>query len=237
MKVLIFNEFMHEKLSESVSAIYPNGIHNTIADALKCDDISIKTVTLDDENCGITESVLNDTDVLIWWGHMGHDRVPNEVSRLVQQAVLKGMGFIALHSSHLSKPFTTLMGTSCTLKCSDNERERLWVTAPSHPIAQGLPEHFELAHEELYGEFFDVPTPDDIVFIGWFAGGEVFKSGCTFTRGYGKIFYFQPGHEDYPTYHDKNIIKVLQNAVRWAAPTTRISEMGCPCYESLEVKK
>lgn len=236
MNVLIFNEYMHEKLDEHVRSIYPNGIHGTIADALKCDDIKVKTVTLDDPDCGITDSLLDETDVLLWWGHMGHDKVPDHVSNMVKNAVWRGMGFIPLHSAHQSKPFIALMGTSGCLKWRDNDRERLWITDPSHPIAKGLPEHFELACEEMYGEFFDIPKPDEVVFIGWFAGGEVFRSGCTFTRGRGRIFYFQPGHEYNPTYHDKNIQQVLRNAVRWAAPSTRVSELGCPMYEALEKK-
>ena len=55
--------------------------------------------------------------------------------------------------------------------------------------------------------------------VSWFAGGEVFRSGCCFNRGHGRIFYFRPGHETYPTYYDENVIRVITNAVRWCAPT------------------
>jgi trehalose utilization protein len=234
MNILIYNEFVHERTNESVKSIYPEGIHRAISDAVDFKDSCIKVLTLNDVNEKLDEDLLNETDVLIWWGHKKHSEVSDRVSDIVKIAVLKGMGFIALHSAHMSKPFVALMGTSCTLKWREGDRERLWVTNPNHPIAKGLPEHFELPQEEMYGEFFDIPKPDDVVFTGWFAGGEVFRSGCTFTRGYGKIFYFQPGHEEYPIYYDENIKKVLQNAVKWAAPSKRISELNCPNPKSLE---
>ncbi|MBQ8312966.1 MAG: ThuA domain-containing protein, partial [Clostridia bacterium] len=75
---------------------------------------------------------------------------------------------------------------------------------------------------EMYGECFDIPRPDDIIFIGWFAGGQVFRSGVTFTRGRGKIFYFQPGHEEAPVYEHPDIQRIITNAVRWAAPLCRL---------------
>ena len=144
------------------------------------------------------------------------------------------MGLIVLHSGHFSKIFRRLMGTSCSLKWRDGARERLWCANPGHPIAQGLPEHFELDVEEMYGEFFDIPEPLETVFIGWFNGGEVFRSGVTFRRGLGNVFYFQPGHEANPTFHNENIQKVITNAVRWAAPATKKPEIICPCVEPLE---
>jgi trehalose utilization protein len=234
MNILIYNEFIHENECENIKSIYPKGIHSAISNAVKSESNCVKVLTFNDINDKLDEDLLNETDVLIWWGHIKHAEVSDRVSDLVKNAVLKGMGFIALHSAHMSKPFVALMGTSCTLKWREDDRERLWVTNPNHPIAKGLPEHFELPKEEMYGEFFDIPKPDDIVFTGWFAGGEVFRSGCTFTRGYGKIFYFQPGHEEFPIYYDENIKKVLQNAVNWVSPTQRISEIICPNYTSLE---
>jgi trehalose utilization protein len=233
MNILIYNEFIHENESESIKSIYPNGIHRAIADAVGSNN-NVKVLTIHDVNEKLNEDLLDETDVLIWWAHINHDKVSDSVSGLVRNAVLKGMGFIALHSAHKSKPFMALMGTSCNLRWRENERERLWVTSPIHPIAKGLPEYFELPQEEMYGEFFDIPKPDDVVFTGWFAGGEVFRSGCTFTRGYGRIFYFQPGHEEYPIYYNENIIRVLQNAVNWAAPCKRISELICVNPASLE---
>ena len=234
INVLVWNEFRHEKEMENVRALYPDGIHEYIANFLRSDEINVKTAYLDMPECGLTDDVLKDTDVLIWWAHCHHDEVPDEVAKRVQEYVLKGMGLIVLHSGHLCKPFKLLMGTSCTLRWRDDNKERLWCSKPSHPIAKGIPEHFELDVEEMYGEFFDIPNPDDTVFIGWFDGGEVFRSGCTFTRGYGKIFYFQPGHETNPTYHNPIIQKIIKNAVEWAAPVTKIDEIICPLVKRLE---
>ncbi|MEE1014341.1 MAG: ThuA domain-containing protein [Clostridia bacterium] len=233
MKVLVWNEFLHERTDERVRKIYPDGIHNTISEFLsKESDLEVTTATLDDPECGITEEVLANTDVLIWWGHMAHKKVPEEVANRIRDAVLKGMGFIALHSAHHSKPFRYLMGTSCNLTWRENgDSERIWVVDPANPIAQGLGRYFELPHEEAYGEYFDIPQPDRLVFIGHYDGGEVFRSGCCFQRGYGKIFYFQPGHETYPTYYIPEVQTVIKNAVRWAAPVQRITELKAPRVE------
>lgn len=235
IRVTVWNEGRHEKSSEAIRKVYPEGIHGAIADFLSRDEeIEVRTATLDDPDNGLPEGSLENTDVLIWWGHMAHDDVPDALAERVQQAVLKGMGLIVLHSGHKSKPFMRLMGTSCSLRWRDDDRERLWCASPAHPIAAGLPEHFELPREEMYGEHFDIPNPDEVVFLGWFAGGEVFRSGVTFHRGYGKIFYFQPGHEEYPTFLDKNIQKVITNAVKWAAPVKRIDSLDCPNTKALE---
>lgn len=235
IRVTVWNEGRHEKTSEEIKAVYPKGIHGAIADFLSKDiDIEVKTATLDDPEHGLPSGSLEETDVLIWWGHMAHDDVPDELAQRVQEAVLKGMGLIVLHSSHLSKPFTRLMGTSCTLKWREEDRERLWCVNPGHPIAAGIPEHFELPVEEMYGEFFDVPQPDETVFMGWFSGGEIFRSGITYQRGYGKVFYFQPGHESNPTLYNENIQKIITNAVKWAAPLVRREKLDCPNPEPLE---
>lgn len=232
IRVLVWNEFFHEKDKNNASSeIYPNGIHNAIADFLgKEDDITVTTATLDDENCGITDEVLKNTDVIIWWGHCRHEKVPDEVAEKVQAAVLNGMGAIFLHSAHKSKPFMRLMGTSCSLIWRESgDFERVWVAKPSHPIAAGIDTCFELPAEETYGEPFGIPTPDEIVFMGWYSGGEVFRSGVTYTRDNGRVFYFQPGHETFPTYRDPSVQRVILNAVRWAAPAVRIDNvMDCP---------
>ena len=230
IKVTVWNEFQHEKTHEKVQKIYPEGIHKTIADFLSAEeDIVVRTATLDDPECGLTEEVLNDTDVLIWWGHMAHSKVPDEVAERVQQAVLKGMGAIFLHSAHHSKPFRRLMGTTANLSWrEDGDLERIWVSKPAHPIAKGIDRYFELEHEETYAEPFDIPEPDVLVFMGWYSGGEVFRSGCCYRRGNGKIFYFQPGHETVPTYHNENVQLVIKNAVRWAEPDYRIDKLEAP---------
>jgi trehalose utilization protein len=166
---------------------------------------------------------------------MAHALVGDAIVDRVQDRVLRGMGLIVLHSGHLSKIFRRLMGTSCNLTWRDDDRERLWCCMPSHPIAQGLPPSFEIMDEEMYCEYFDIPQPDELVFLGWFKGGEVFRSGCCFHRGYGRIFYFQPGHEAHPTYRDNACVQqVITNAVRWAAPTNRIDRLACYRVEPAE---
>ncbi len=144
------------------------------------------------------------------------------------------MGFIALHSAHFAKPFKLLMGTSCSLRWRDNEYERVWCVNPGHPIAGGIPPYFELENEEMYGEFFDIPQPESLVFTGWFRSGEVFRSGCCWTRGLGRVFYFQPGHETNPTYHNPIIQRIICNAVRWAAPVNRRDSLDCKHDISVE---
>lgn len=216
-QVTVWNEYFHEQHDPQVAAIYPDGIHGAIAQHLCSVGLTVQTATLDQPEHGLTEEVLNQTDVLIWWGHKAHDQVQDEVVNRVYQRVLSGMGLIALHSSHFSKIFKRLMGTSCNLKWRNvGETERLWIVDPSHPIAAGLNESFELPAEEMYGEFFDIPAPDALVFVSWFAGGEVFRSGCCFQRGWGRIFYFRPGDQAYPTYYDANVRQVIANAVSWA---------------------
>ncbi|OMF28133.1 trehalose utilization protein ThuA [Paenibacillus sp. FSL H8-0548] len=220
IKVTVWNEFLHEKNNEEVKRIYPDGIHQALASGIASGDIEVATATLEEPEHGLTTERLANTDVLIWWGHMGHDRVDDAVVERVQQRVWEGMGLIVLHSGHFSKIFKKLMGTGCDLKWREaGEKERLWVVNPAHPIAAGLPEYITLEHEEMYGEHFDIPAPDELIFVSWFEGGEVFRSGCTFSRGQGKIFYFRPGHETYPTYYNPQVLQVIQNSVRWAAPS------------------
>ncbi|PTX64551.1 trehalose utilization protein [Melghirimyces profundicolus] len=220
IRVTVWNENRHEKTNEKVKSIYPRGIHGAIGDFLSREGMDVTTATLDEAEHGLTEEVLARTDVLIWWGHQAHDEVKEEIVERVQKRVLEGMGLIVLHSGHFSKIFKKLMGTTCDLKWRDiGETERIWTVSPRHPIAEGIGESIRLEKEEMYGEFFDIPEPEELVFVSWFEGGEVFRSGCTYTRGLGKVFYFRPGHETYPTYHQPEVQKVISNAVRWAAST------------------
>ncbi len=230
IRVTVWNEGVHEKLSNEVAGVYPAGIHGCIKNFLSSqEDITVRTATLSQRKCGLSDEVLEETDVLIWWGHMAHDKVPDKIVEKVHKRVLAGMGLVVLHSGHHSKIFRALMGTTCNLRWRDGDRERIWCINPAHPIAQGVPAHFSLPVEEMYGEQFDIPQPDEIVFLGWFAGGEVFRSGCCWQRGLGKIFYFQPGHESNPTFHNENIQRIIINAVRWANPIIPIREpVPCP---------
>ena len=221
LNVTVWNEFVHEQSQEEIRQIYPDGIHGAIAQMLGKDKrYQITTATLEMPEHGLTQAVLDNTDVLIWWGHLAHSKVDDEIVDRVVKRVWDGMGLIVLHSGHLSKPFVRLMGTCCRSKWRENdEMERVWVIEPGHPIAHNLPEYIELPQEETYGERFEVPAPDELVFISWFSGGEVFRSGCCYKRGLGKIFYFRPGHEAYPTYYREDITQVLKNAVEWAKPS------------------
>ncbi|MDO7905203.1 ThuA domain-containing protein [Paenibacillus sp. JX-17] len=219
INVTIWNEFVHEKIHDEVKSVYPEGLHKALADGLNGEGFAIRTATLDQPEHGLTDEVLDSTDVLLWWGHMAHDRVSDEIAAKVAERVRGGMGFIVLHSGHFSKPFKRLMGTSCDLKWRvAGEQEIIWTVNPTHPICDGVDSRIILEHEEMYGEFFDIPAPDELVFISNFQGGEVFRSGCTFTRGAGKIFYFRPGHETYPTYYQPEVLKVIRNAIKWAHP-------------------
>ena len=233
LRVTVWNEYKHERELETVAKIYPDGIHSCIRAFLQSDEVEVQTATLDMPECGLTEETLAATDVLIWWGHCAHDQVPDEVAQRVTEEVQKGMGLIVLHSGHMSKPFRKLLGTPCTLHWRDDDRERVWCCNPGHPIAAGVDLQFELEQEEMYGEPFGIPNPDDVVFLGWFAGGEVFRSGCTFHLGYGRIFYFQPGHEEYPNYYNPNIQKIITNAVHWAAPVKKIDNLSCVHAETM----
>lgn len=230
IRVTVWNEGRHEKTHPEVRAIYPQGIHETIAAGLrKTGGLEVATATLDqDAEHGLSQARVDGTDVFIWWGHMSHKDVKDEIVERVHKRVLNGAGLVVLHSGHMSKIFMKLMGTTCNLKWREekNEREILWVTRPGHPIVQGIDDHFILDREEMYGEFFDIPEPECTFLISGFGGGEVFRSGCTWTRGAGKVVYFRPGHETFPTYHNANVLKVIENAVRWAAPDPAIPRIG-----------
>lgn len=223
IRATIWNEFVHEKTSDVVQKIYPKGIHGAIAEGLReylGDGVKIRIATLEERDHGLSKKVLDETDVLLWWGHTAHGKVRDAVVERVHRRVLEGMGLLALHSAHLSRIFVKLMGTTCMLRWREAaERERLWIVDPSHPIVEGFTdEYFELPHTEMYGEHFDIPPPEELILISWFEGGEVFRSGCTFRRGKGKIFYFRPGHETFPIYYDQNVRRIIANGVRWAAP-------------------
>lgn len=229
IRVTVWNENYHEQIEQKVRDVYPKGIHGCIAEFLaKNEDMIVRTATLDMPDCGITDEILENTDVLIWWAHCKHPQVPDELVDKIHDRILRGMGFIPLHSAHHSKIFKKLIGHTGNLSWREPDRERLWNILPSHPITEGIGEYIELEEEEMYGEPFDIPQPDELIFLGWFAGGEVFRSGCAWHKKNGKLFYFQPGHETYPTYHKPEIQKIITNAVRWATPTRITPALECP---------
>jgi trehalose utilization protein len=217
-RVTVWNEFRQERTDPPVAAVYPDGMHAAIGEGLREAGFEVGIATLDEPEHGLTGAVLERTDVLTWWGHAAHPEVDDTIVERVQHRVLDGMGLIVLHSGHHSKIFRRLMGTSCDLKWREaGERERIWVVDPSHPIADGLSDGFTIDEEEMYGEHFDVPAPDRLVLVSWFQGGEVFRSGCCYERGRGRIFYFRPGHETHPTYFHPRVRRVIANAARWAS--------------------
>jgi trehalose utilization protein len=217
MNLTIWNENVHERTEDDVRAIYPDGIHGALAAAL-AEVGTVRTATLEQDQHGLPAEVLDATDVLTWWGHDAHEDVADDVVDRVVERVHDGMGLVVLHSGHYSKPFRRLMGTRCTLEWRHDDRETVWTVAPGHPIAAGIPSSFVIPEQEMYGEFFDVPPPEELVFISSFGGGEVFRSGCCWTRGRGRIFYFSPGHETNPVYHQPEVRRVIGNAVRWVSP-------------------
>jgi trehalose utilization protein len=236
MRVTVWGENVHERRDPSVAAIYPEGMHETIAAGLRerlGGAAEVMTATLDQPEQGLGAEVLERTDVLTWWGHAAHGQVGDELVARVCARVLRGMGLVALHSAHYSKVFRALMATTCSLRWrNDGERELVWTVAPGHPIAEGVPEVFAIPRQEMYGEFFDVPPPEQLVFISSFPGGEVFRSGCCYTRGRGRVFYFSPGDQEYPVYHQAEIRTVIANAVRWASPRVPIASADYAAIQS-----
>lgn len=226
LRVTIWNENIHERREGSETArLYPTGMHGAIAEGLAellGGDIEIRIATMEQPEHGLPQEVVDATDVLLWWGHEDHPGVADEVVDRVHRAVLGGMGIIVLHSGHYSKIFKKLMGTTCSLRWrNDGDRELVWTVAPRHPIAAGVPDPIVIPSQEMYGEFFDIPAPDELIFISSFSGGEVFRSGACWTRGLGRVFYFSPGDQEYPVYLHPDVRRVIANGVQWAAPVTR----------------
>jgi trehalose utilization protein len=239
IRVLIWNEFVHEQRKQYVREIYPDGIHGYIRDFLKDNkDFEVRTATFYDDNIGLSDELLENTDVLIWWGHVRHKDVPDEWVDKIVKRINEGMGFIALHSTHYSKIFKSLMGTQCNLQWRiSHDHERLWNIAPNHPVMKGIPEYFELDREETYGERFDIPAPDEVLMLGWYSGGEVFRSVCTFTRGVGRILYIQPGHEEYPTFKNPYVQRLISNGIYWAKPDQTVTLGGVHAAVSPEERR
>ncbi len=240
IKVTIFNEYMHEQIEDKVRENFPKGIHSQLASFLQSDEVQVRCVTQYDENqelipdCGLTEEVLKDTDVIIWWGHMRHKFVPDEVVERVHNHILCGMGAIFLHSGHHSKVFKKLMGTTCNLSWRDGAKERLWNINPAHPIMEGVPQYIDLPEEEMYGECFEIPQPNELLMIGTYNSHEVFRSACTWQRVNGRIFYLQPGHETNRAYYNPDIQRIIKNAVKWVNPTYRVEKLEAPNVSIIE---
>jgi trehalose utilization protein len=244
IRVLVYGENVHERKNSVVAGLYPKGMHGTIAEALNADaGLKATTVTLEEIEAGKwSPAALKDVDVMTWWGHVAHDKVPDEVVNAVAERVWEGMGLVVLHSGHFSKIFKKLMGSPCALQWREaGEKERVWVVNRTHPIATGLPPSFVVPETEMYGEPFSIPEPKETVFISWYDGGNVFRSGVTYQRGGGNIFYFSPGHEVYPIYHQAEVQTVLRNAVKWAYNPNRFMSAdwegrNVTAHEPIEIK-
>jgi trehalose utilization protein len=234
LQVTVWNEFIHERRDRTPRELYPDGMHTEIAAAIRDrlgGNVAIRCATLEEPEHGLPESVLRSTDVLTWWGHCAHDAVDDKVVERVTEHVLAGMGLVVLHSGHFSKLFRRLMGTTCSLRWrNEGDREVVWSVNPGHPICEGVPNPFIIPKHEMYGEYFDIPQPDELVFISSFSGGEVFRSGCCFRRGKGRVFYFSPGDQDYPVYHNAGVRRVIGNAVSWCAPTSTARDVPGPSH-------
>lgn len=220
IRATIWNEYVEERKYHRTGELYPEGIHGAVAQGLRellADRVSVGTATLDQPDNGLPAGVLDGTDVLLWWGHLAHDAVDDDLVDDVCRRVYGGMGLVVLHSALDSKVFRRLMGTSCRIDWRHGDRELLWTVEPGHPIARGVQNPVVIPRSEMYGEPFDIPPPDELVFISSFEGGEVFRSGCCFRRGRGRVFFFAPGHEEYPIYHQPEVRRILANAVQWAA--------------------
>lgn len=238
VRVTVWNEYYDELTKPKAAACYPEGIHKYFEGFLTAAGFDVTTATLTMPEHGLTKEVLDNTDVLIWFAHMKHFDVSDEIISRIHNRVLRGMGLILLHSAHASKLIRKILGTGCMLKFrEDDQGEILWCVNPTHPIARGIDEHIIIPQEEMYGEYFDIPTPEELVFIGWFEGGEVFRSGCCWRRGLGRIFYFQPGHEEYPVYHIEQIQKIIINAVNWAKPEEDYCDYKQAFHEPLANKE
>ena len=237
IRVTVWGENLHEQKHEAVRAIYPDGMHTVIAAGIKenlGEAVQVRTATLDQPEHGLTDDVLAETDVMTWWGHMGHHLVDDAVVKRVHERVLSGMGLVVLHSGHWSKLFVKLMGTSCTLRYREaGDREIVQSVFPGHPITENVPPVFVIPEQEMYGEPFDIPPPQELVFVSSFLpGGEVFRSGGCWTRGSGRIFYFSPGHETHPVYYQPEVRQVIANGVRWAFQEPKPRQTLTTCVNS-----
>lgn len=205
--------------------VYPRDINTAIAEGLQTlAGWEVVTAGLGEPDQGLTEERLNQTDVLIWWGHQKHGEVSDSlVDRIERRVKEQGMGFISLHSSHFAKPYKRLMGTRCSWRDykADGTSARITVKLPDHPIARGVRD-FDLPKIEFYGEPFAVPTPEAVPLDGVYTRPngttEPCRMGLCWTVGKGRVFYFVPGHETYDDFFRPEVRQIIRNAVEWAAP-------------------
>lgn len=198
---------------------YPEGMPAAIADAVRgIPEAQVEIASIDDADQGVPDERLRQADVLLWWSHMRHEDLLSATVDRVVSAVEHGLGLVALHSAISSPVFRRLVGTTGGFGgWRHGDREVLWTVDPSHPICRGVEFPVVMPQQEMYSEPANLPTPDELVFISSFSGGEVFRSGITYRRGVGRIFYFSPGHEEYPVFLHPGVRGILANATSWAA--------------------
>lgn len=255
---------------------YENFLGNAIADFLRGEDgLAVQSVTIDDPEQGISQAVLDNCDVLIWWGHKRQSEILPEAGKRIVERISSGkLHLIALHSAHWSTPFVEAMneitrrrtvatGTAksdityvpppkqytvprydtrltpftiarkfpdgrqnlevhlpyCCFPAyrNDGKPSHVKILQKGHPITKGIPHEFQISRTEMYDEPFHVPEPDDVILEERWATGEWFRSGMLWRLGKGIVFYFRPGHETFPVYKEQFPLKILSNAVRWAA--------------------
>ena len=165
IRVTVWGENFHENAERDRAEMaerYPDGMHGAIAAGLRESlgaEVEVRTATQDEPEHGLPAEVLDNTDVMTWWGHATHADVADEIVDRVHERVLGGMGLLVLHSAHFSKIFKRLMGTTCSLAWRDSaDTELVWTVDPEHPIADGVPHPIVIEEQETYGEFFDIPA-------------------------------------------------------------------------------
>ncbi len=198
--------------------VYPEGIDGTIAEALKSrPELEVSTGRLRDSEAGLSDADLEAADVLIWWGRLAHEDVPDARCDAVVKRVRAGrLGLLALHGSFGSKPFRRLMGRDCEPSSwrEQGQAEEIQIVSPEHPIARGL-ETFQIARATRFIEPFPVPEPESVVLMSHYEDGGTFRSGMTWTIDAGRVAYLRPGDDAFPVLFHPSVRSLVANAAAW----------------------
>ncbi len=199
-------------------AVYPQDIDGAVAAHLgKSPGVKVERARLTDPSAGLADAALDATDVLIWWGHIRHDAVPDDRAQAVIRRVRAGkLGLVALHSSCASKPFKGLMGMSCEPGGwrEDGRPEHVKIAAPDHPIARGVAP-FTIPRSDMFAEPFDVPAPETVVLVSSWDRGETLRSGLTWSVDKGRVAFLRTGHDAFPVLFHPAVRQLLANASQW----------------------
>ncbi|MEZ5042821.1 MAG: alpha/beta hydrolase fold domain-containing protein [Saprospiraceae bacterium] len=106
IKVVVWDE--RQKKQQKA---YPDFMGNHIADYLKKNDLlRVYSVGLDDPEQGLSDEVLENCEVMIWWGHVRHPEISVATSKKLIERVKAGtLEMIFLHSAHWANPFVEAM--------------------------------------------------------------------------------------------------------------------------------